>query len=229
MGLGNLFSSAVEDLLLYVVAPVTTIGLAVGIGAAQRLVSQRLGAGAESWRDPLAPRVASSDADYRAPASASAAPEVPATVRRLVRFGVLWSAATLVAFVVLATVTLAVAGPCMALPVPLTAALASVLMLRACITLPDRGASGALARLDGARAALLVHHGVLLTLGTLLVGLLVLSDTYFWNSPLERGVDRLAGLAFGYGALVLAPCLVGLGLARWLRSVRALYVAAPPD
>ena len=52
MGLGNLFDGATEDVLLYVVAPCVGVGSMAAFAALQRLVSRRLAASAESWRDP---------------------------------------------------------------------------------------------------------------------------------------------------------------------------------
>ncbi len=214
MGLGNLFDGATEDLILYVLAPSTTIVVGAAVAAAQWHLSRRFAACADGWRDANASRVTSNDADYRAPASMAARPEVPSAVRALARGGVLWCAATLVWFAILSLATHVLFGRTAAALVPIAATFAAVSLLRAVLVLPDRADPRVQPRVATARTALVVHH-VVLVLVSLPVGFALFAS----NTPLPT-------IGFGILMLVIIPCVLGSGIAHRLRAVRSLYPPA---
>lgn len=221
--MGNVFSGQTEDLLLYVVGPLLAFALVVTVLALWARISSRLAAGADSWREP--PAEANSP-HYRTPAAFVAPAGAPRSVRWLARTAAAWGAATLAVWSFVTICVAAFTGPCVAMLVPITAAVASVLVIRTSLALPAREHPTAAARIDRARVALLVHHVALFVLGTGLFGLLMLSELYFWNSPTPRGSTRTTWMLAIYAVLVIAPSAMGVGLERWLRSVRPLYAAA---
>ncbi len=226
MGLGNIFGGATEDLLLYGVAPVSMLALLSTLAVVSHAVTRRFAERADSWRDPLAPRKEPTSVDYRATAGTMMTPEAPRSVRWLASAGLAWSASTLLAFGVLTVLGIGLVGPCVASFLPSTAVLAAALVLRVSLALPDRGHERAIAHIDRARTALHLHHAALFLAGTALAALILLSDEYFWNSLLAPEGSRAVSVALAYGALVIAPCVVGAGLSGWMRTVTALYVPA---
>lgn len=225
MGLGNLFDGATEDVLLYVVAPGVGVGSLAAFAALQWLVSRRLAASAESWRDPHASRPEVATVDYRAPATTHAAAGAPRTVRWLARLGVSWSLATFLVYGVAAVIVYGGLGACGALLSVLVPWVTALVVARCALGMTDRHGEAVGRHLERARTALLVHHALLLLEGTALVVLLFGSDAYFWNAPGEPGAERLVWLGVGYALVVLVPCAVGVALTWWLRSVRGLYAS----
>ncbi|MBN8610708.1 MAG: hypothetical protein J0L92_09000 [Deltaproteobacteria bacterium] len=211
MGLGNLFDGATEDLILHVIAPSSLAALVTGLAVVEWHLSRRFAAAAESWRDPHAPRVESSDADYRAPASSAAGPRAPRAVRWLARLALLWSAVTLVGFGGLAVVTFAVLGALAALLVPLGAAFAAASVVHAVLVLPERSDPRVRPRIARARTALVMHHA-----------LVVLASLAAVIPLFVSGVD-LGDIGLGTLVLVLIPCTLGAALYRRLDTVRSLY------
>lgn len=214
MGLGNLFDGATEDLILYVIAPSTLVALVTSLAVAEWHLSRRFAGAAESWRDPHAPRVQASDADYRALASTAARPEAPGTVRWLARGAVLWSALTLFGFGTLSLVTFAVLGPLAALLVPLGAVVAAGSMIHAVRILPERTDPRVRPRIARARTALVMHHA------------LVLFASLAAVIPMFVSGADLVELGLGALVLVVIPCALGAALYRRLDTVRSLY--SPP-
>ena len=213
MGLGNLFDGATEDLILYVIAPSTLAALVTGLAVAEWHLSRRFAAAAESWRDPHAPRVQASDADYRALASTAAQPEAPGAVRWLARGAALWSVLTLLGFWALSFVTYAVLGILAALLVPLGAFAAAASVIHAVLVLPERTDPRVQPRIARARTALVMHHA-LVTLAAF--GAFV---------PLFVSGADLATLGLGALVLVVVPCLAGMALYRRLGAVRRLFAS----
>jgi hypothetical protein len=214
MGLGNLFDGATEDLILYVVAPSTLVALVTGLAVAEWHLRLRFADATESWRDPQAPRVEATDADYRALASKSARPEAPAAIRWLARGAVLWSALTLVGFGALALGAYAVLGIVAALMVPLSAVGATRSVMQAVLAMHDRSDARVPWRLTRARTAVFMHHAVV-----------VLASLAAVIPMFVSGAD-LVELGLGTLVLVVIPCGAGALLYRHLGAVRSLY--SPP-
>jgi len=229
VGLGNIFGGATEDVLLYGVAPVSMLALLAALAVVSHTVKRRFDERAESWRDPLAARQEPSNVDYRATAGAMTAPAAPRSVRWLASAGLAWSASTLLSFGVLTVIGVGFLGPCIGAFLPVTALIACGCVLSACLSLPDHGDARSLSRLDRAQRALHLHHAAIFLFGTGIAVLVLLSDAYFWTSIAAPDGSRPVSVTLTWAALVVAPCVVGTGLARWMRSVRALYVPAVPS
>jgi len=226
---GNVFSGAMEDLLLYTVLPATALGLAISIVVLHYLVRRRLDLNAESWRDPDAPTSEPNTVGYRGSASLRRAAHTPEEVRDVARAGAMWAIANAAVFGVVTLCVAAVGGACVAALVPFTATVASALVIRAVLVLPNRHDARAPSAIRHARTALLVHHGLLFVPGSGLVVLVSLLELFRWVSPHDSPSGSLGWVLFAYGATVLLPCGIGYVLARRLGSVRALYrTGAPP-
>lgn len=220
--MGNIFSGATEDFLLYVAIPLLTLTVLVALALLETSLRARFHANSASWMSAPIPRDERS-AHYRAPASTQSTPSTPRRVRWLSRSVGMWGIAVCAMWVLIGVCLTEYASTKLSLLLPLVGIATLLPVARTPLALSDRNASDNPKRLQDARVSILVHHAVLVLLATGFLALFILSNQFFWNGADDHRTQQLVDFLIAYCVLVIPSSIVGFALAAWLKSAKALY------
>ena len=226
--MGNIFSGATEDFLLYVASPLLALTFLVALGLFEASLRARFRANSASWLGASIARDERS-VHYRSPASTQPTPEAPRSVRWLSRSVGVWGIGVCAFWVLVGICLVGIVNTKLSLLLPVIGIISLVPVARASLSLSDRNATDNPKRLQEARLSILVHHALLMLLATGFLGLFILSNEFFWNGADDHRSTELIQFLIAYAALIIPTAIVGFGLGAWLKSAEALYLPAPKE
>lgn len=216
--MGNVFSGATEDLLLYFVCPGIALVTLLTLARALTLLAARLRENTH-WERRGAD-VNEASLRYRT-AAAQTEMGAPPAIRHLALGLVLWAFGNAALWVLVFAVAAIVERYWACLTAPLCL-VACYQVTECAFALADRQSAEVHKHLRRARRWVALHHGLWFLVGTTLFVLLMLSTAYFWNSS-DDHVRRQGQYLGAYLFFVVVPTGGAFLLHRALKRIASHY------